>query len=597
MAYNSSRQARRRRKRMRRLLQAVIPVAVALILIGIIALVALNTGLFDEFGYSSKKADLYQYFMISDSEKDTAASVVRDGEVIGEKMTIKDGRLYIPYETVRDKYNENFYWEDFSKRLLYTTGEGVYAAKCDEDHYSLGDNGIQAGYTICYMNGEVLMLCMDYVRIFTNMEYELYGGVKDEPYRVTIKTEWGTEKVCDVTEDDVAIRTAADKEGDILKEVRKGSAVRMLEEEDDKWVKVMSEDLITGYMEKKHLSDPYDRQETPVTDALPINVTPVADYSQPLVLAWHNVTGDSSMSSLKDNEKYLAYINTISPTWFSIADNEGTIESIADQAYVETCHAKGIKVWGLMTNVNYPEVSMKAVLSDPAIRSYMTEQLLGYASQYSLDGINIDLESIPTEDGPAYVQFVREFCLKAHERGLVVSVDNYVPKEYNIHYDRQEQGIFADYVIIMGYDEHTAASEEAGSVASIDFVLEGIEKTLEDVPKEKVINALPFYTRHWTVDENGSVTDVKSLPMSKGSETVSSAGAAAEWDAGTGQNYAEWTSGGSINKIWLEDGRSIQAKLEVMKSHEVGGVAVWQLAFGTEEAFTLIDEYYRPRTE
>lgn len=597
MAYNSSRQARRRRKRIRKLLQAVIPVAVALLLIGIIALVAMNTGLFDEFGYSSKKADLYQFFMISESEKDSAAAVVRDGVVTGEKILIKDGRLYIPYDTVIEKYNEEFYWEESSQRLLFTNGEGVYAASCNEDHYLLGDSGIQAGYTICYKEGDVLMVCLDYVRVFTNFEYELYGGIKDEPYRVRIKTEWGTDKVCDITDDDVAIRTQADKNGAVLKELRKGSTVELINDEDDKWMQVMSEDLITGYVEKKHLTDPYDRPETPVNDVAPISITPVADYSSPVVLAWHNVTGDSSTSSLKDNEKFLSYINTISPTWFSLADNEGTIESIADSAYVETCHAKGVKVWGLVSNLNYPEVSLSSVLSDPQKRAFMTEQLLGYASQYSLDGINLDFESVSAEDGPAYVQFIREFCLKAHERGLVVSVDNYVPKEYTMHYNRKEQGVFADYVIIMGYDEHTSGSEEAGSVASIDFVLEGIEKTLDDVPKEKVVNALPFYVRHWTVDENGNILDVKSLPMAKGSETVSSAGASAEWDDATGQNYAEWTSNGSINKIWLEDARSIQSKLEVMKSHDIGGVAIWQLAFGTEEAFTLVDEFYRPRTE
>ena len=251
-------------------------------------------------------------------------------------------------------------------------------------------------------------------------------------------------------------------------------------------------------------------------------------------------------------------------------------------------------MWGLVSNLTYPEVSTGAVLADPQKRAYVTEQLLGYASQFSLDGINIDFESIAAEDGPSFIQFVREFTLKAHEKGLVVSVDNYVPKEYTAHYNRMEQGVFADYVIIMGYDEHTSGSEEAGSVASLDFVLEGIENTLQDVPKEKVINAVPFYVRYWTVDANENIVDMQTLPMAKGAETVSAAGATANWDDATGQNYAEWTDGNNIRKIWLEDVRSLQAKLEVMKAHDLGGVAAWQLAFGTDEAFTVINEYYSP---
>ena len=594
MSYNSSRHARRRRKRIRRILQAVIPVAVAVLLIGIIALVAMNTGLFDDWGYSSKKADLYQYFK---STSDDTASVVVNGEVTDDKIKVRNGKLYIPYETVLEKYNENFYNEDKSGRLLYTTGDGVYAAVYGEDHYSLDGNGIQTGYEICYKDGETLMVCLDYVRQFTNFEYRLYGGVKGEPYRVEVKTEWGKKTLANVTEDDVAIRTQADKEGEILKELRKGSTVTIISSETEKWMKVMSEDLITGYMEKKHLSDAFEQDEVPVNDVPPITITPVADYSQPVVLAWHNVTNDTSAASLKDYEKYLSYVNIISPTWFAVSDNDGTIESIASSAYVETCHAKGVKVWGLFSNLTYPEVSTTEVLSDPEKRAYMIEQLLSYAGQYNLDGINLDFESIAAEDGPAYVQFIREFTLKAHARNLVVSVDNYVPKEYTMHYDREEQGVFADYVIIMGYDEHTSGSEVPGSVASLDFVTEGIERTLEEVPKEKVINALPFYVRLWIVDENDNIIDVQSVPMAKGSEAVSSAGATPEWDDMTGQNYAEWKKDGNINKIWLEDVTSLQKKLESMKSHDVGGVAVWQLAFGTEEAFTLVDEFYRPHAE
>ena len=590
MSYNSSRTARRRRKRRKRILQAVIPIAVAMILIGVILLVAKSTGLFDDWGYSSKKADLNRYFKVTSAD---TASVVENCEVTDDKITVRNGKLYVPYDTVREKYNEDFYWEEASGKLLYTTGDGVYSAVPGETHYTLEGNGIQAGYETCYVDGETVMVCLDYVRVFTNFEYRLFGG-SNEPYRVLIKTQWDKEVVADVTEDDVAIRTAADKEGDILKELRKGSTVTIVDSENEKWMKVMSDDLITGYIETKHLGDKYDRPETPVTDVAPVTVTQVADYSKPVVLAWHNVTNEDSTAYLKDYEKYLQYINTISPTWFALSDNEGSVESIASSSYVETCHSKGIKVWGLVSNLTHPDVSVTEVLSDPDKRAYVIDQLLGYASQYNLDGINVDFESIPAEAGQAYTQFIRELCLKGHAKNLVISVDNYVPKEYTMHYNREEQGVFADYVIIMGYDEHTSGSEEAGSVASLDFVMEGIEKTLEEVPKEKVVNALPFYVRYWSVDDNGNVLDIQTLPMTKGNETVAAAGAVAEWDDATGQNYAEWSANGATNKIWLEDAKSLQAKLDVMAAHNIGGAAVWQLAFGTEEAFALIDGYYQP---
>lgn len=593
MSYNSSREARRRRKRRRKILQAVIPVAVAMLLIGVILLIAQTTGLFDEWGYSDKAADLHEYFK---STSDDTASLIENCEVTDDKITVKDGRLYVPYETVVEKYNDNFYLEASNGNLLYTTGDGVYTAVPGETYYTLEGTGIQAGYPVCYTEGDTLMVCLDYVRVFTNFEYQLFGGGK-EPYRAEIKTEWGSKVVADVSKDNVAIRTEPDKNAEVLKELRKGNTVEIVGSENEKWIKVMSSDLVTGFIELKHLGEKYDKAETPVTNVAPITVKQVADYSSPVVLAWHNVTGDSSTASLKDNERFLKYINTISPTWFALSDNEGTVESIGSASYVETCHAKGLKVWGLVSNLTYPEVSTYAVMSDPAKRAYVTEQLLTYAAQLKLDGINIDFESLSTEDGPPFIQFVREFCLAAHKKGLVVSVDNYVPKEYTMHYDREEQGIFADYVIIMGYDEHTSGSEEAGSVASIDFVLEGIENTLQDVPKEKLINGVPFYSRYWTVDENGTIVDMQTLPMSKAAETVASAGATAQWDDATGQNYAEWSVSGGKAMIWLEDEKSLQGKLEVMKAHDLAGVAVWQLAFGTDEAFMIIDDFYRPAAE
>ncbi len=605
MGYNASREARRRRRRRKRILQTVLPILIPIVLMLVILVCVLNIDscrnafigdLFEDLMYSSEKADLNEYFKTTPEDMNTSATVIEECEVTDEKITVKDGRLYLPYETVIEKYNPNFYWEKSSEKLLYTTGDGVYTATPGETFYTLDGTGIQAGYQTCYKEGDIVMVSLDFVRVFTNMEIRLFGGGK-EPYRTLIRTSWENEVVADVTKDDVAIRTEPDKDGKIMKQLRKGSTVIIVASEGEKWMRVMSEDLITGYIETKHLGDKYDRPQTPVTNVAPIQVNMVADYSEPVILAWHNVVGDGSAASLKDNEKFLKYINTISPTWFALSDNEGTIASIASTAYVETCHSKGIKVWGLVSNLTYPEVSTSTVLNDPEKRQFMTEQLLAYASQFKLDGINLDFESIAGEDGPAYVQFIREFSLKAHEKNLVVSVDNYVPKEYTSHYNRKEQGTFADYVVIMGYDEHTSASDEAGSVASLGFVQEGIENTLAEVPKEKVINGLPFYTRYWTVDANENIIDMQTLPMTKAAETVSASGVTPEWDEETCQDYAEWANGANKNKIWIENVASLRAKLEVMKAHDIGGAAVWQLAFGTEEAFAVIDEYYRPSAD
>ena len=76
------------------------------------------------------------------------------------------------------------------------------------------------------------------------------------------------------------------------------------------------------------------------------------------------------------------------------------------------------------------------------------------AETYGFDGYNLDFESLKESAGPHSVQFIREMSAACRNNGLILSVDNYVPAPYNRFYDRTEQGIVADYVIVMGYDEH-----------------------------------------------------------------------------------------------------------------------------------------------
>lgn len=141
----------------------------------------------------------------------------------------------------------------------------------------------------------------------------------------------------------------------------------------------------------------------------------------------------------------------------------------------------------------------------------------------------------------------------------------------------------------MGYDEHWHGSADPGSVASIDYVSNGIDKTLEEVPAAKVINALPFYTIQWKTD-GSEVTD-SYITMRNTAEFIQRVGVTPVWDEATCQNYMEWTEGTVLNQVWLEDAQSISVKLNVMRAKEIGGVAVWRLGYGTPEVWELLNAY------
>ena len=333
------------------------------------------------------------------------------------------------------------------------------------------------------------------------------------------------------------------------------------------------------------------RSETPIA---------VTDYEEPeytsvtrdykINLGWHVVASVAGNDTLDEVTAQAKGLNVISPTWFMLSDNEGNFTSFASKDYVDRAHNKGLEVWGLVENIAYKDsIDMYEILSSTTKRAKLIDGLMDMVFTYGLDGINVDFEQISTDCGEHYIQFIRELSIPCRANGIVLSVDNYVPRGYNDHYDRQEQGVVADYVIIMGYDEHYAGSPEAGSVASIDFVEEGIARTVEQVPSNKVINAVPFYTRIWET-KDGTLSS-QAVGMDMAEEYVRAHSIQTEWSEETCQNYGEYTDGGSLYQVWLEDERSIEVKLNIMDKYAIGGVASWRLGYEKAEIWDVIGAY------
>ena len=125
--------------------------------------------------------------------------------------------------------------------------------------------------------------------------------------------------------------------------------------------------------------------------------------------------------------------------------------------------------------IDSPEETYQ-LLSSSLARKTLIDNLMMQVQQYNIDGINVDFEKVSEECGEHFIEFIRELSIECRRNQKVLSVDNYVPMGFNSHYELEEQGKVADYVIIMGYDEHYAGSWESGSVASIDYVENGIRQ-------------------------------------------------------------------------------------------------------------------------
>lgn len=433
------------------------------------------------------------------------------------------------------------------------------------------------------------------------MEYEVY----DNPDRAVITSEWGKIQTAEIKRD-TQVRYQGGVKSPILTEISKGSKVVVLDDEND-WMKVGTEDGFVGYVKTNALRDAATETTSREFEE-PVYTNISKDYT--INMAWHNVSNSDANSYILETIAGTKGLTTIAPTWFSLSDTEGNVSSLADSDYVNYAHQSNLEVWAVLRDFHgeinsYDETY--EVLSYTSKRTKVINQVIAEAIETGIDGINLDFELISTECGQHYIQFVRELSVKCRQNGLVLSVDNYVPQPYNEHYDIEEQGAVADYVVIMGYDEHTEGSYEAGSVASIGYLKNGITDALESVPAEKLIAGVPFFTRLWfetpkteeeLADEAG--TEAASYPdkvtstaysIDEAAQVVKNAGAEAQWDKETMQNYAEWDADGGTYKIWLEDEQSLEEKLKVIKSNNLAGVAEWSLGMEDSGVWDLILQY------
>lgn len=558
----------------------VVPILIAIALIIIIGGLSFGSKIIEKYSYSKERADLNAYYHISDSED---AAIVLQNEIVEERARVIDGTWYLDLDTVHKYLNDRFYMDRNEDLLLYTLPEDIVKVVIGNSVKETEDGSEDLGYTIARYEGEKLYVAVDYVKQYTNFGYEVFT----DPNRVQIDTQWEEMQVASIKKN-TKVREKGGVKSPILTDVAKGDKVTVLEQMET-WTKVKTADSVIGYVENKRLNNIRSELPIPVTDYTEPEYTSLTrDYK--INLGWHVVAGTAGNDTLQSVTANTKGLNVISPTWFKLSDNEGNFTSFASADYVEKAHGMGLEVWALVENIEYKDsIDMYQILSSTTTRRKLIDGLVTEVQQYGIDGINVDFEQISMDCGEHYIEFIRELSVSCRKNGIVLSVDNYVPTGYTDHYDRREQGIVADYVIIMGYDEHYAGSPEAGSVASINYVENGIADTVSQVPANKVINAIPFYTRIW--ETTGSSISSQAVGMEVAEEYVAAHNIDVEWNEETCQNYGEYTSGDTLYQVWLEDEESIRVKLNIMEKYGIGGVAAWRLGFEKPEIWDEIETY------
>lgn len=563
----------------RRTKQAIISTSIAFVIIIIILIVAF----IKKITPSDQVMKLTDYYSVADEE----VLVVLQDRIYEQRGILKDGVVYLDYETVVEYFNKRFYWDANENILSYTTPDEVIKAEVGSQDYYENKNKSKMDYTIVKTEGDKVYIAIEFVKQYSDIEYEYYKT----PNRIVIQYNWGDYLFATVKKP-TQVRVEPNIKSDILVEVKQDDKLAYIDTNEvvgGGFSKVMTADGVIGYVKNKYMNE--SDYETIKSDYKAPEYSHITKEGT-INLVWHQVTNMDANDNLLGLLENTKGVTTISPTWFAIDNNEGTITSLADETYVERAHAQGIEVWALVNDFN-TEVSMYELLSYTSRREKLINELIATSIKYNLDGINIDFENITLETGKHFIQFIRELSVKCRNNDIVLSIDNYVPTEYSAYYDREEQGVVADYVIIMAYDEHHGGSDVSGSVSSIGFVTDAIQNTIKLIPEEKVIIGIPFYTRLWKeVNEDGNVVvSSEAYSMTNAANLLKDNGVEPVWDEETGQYYGEYFVDGDTYKIWLEEEKSIEVKMKQIDQAGVAGIASWKLGLENESVWDVIIKY------
>lgn len=554
--------------------------------VGAVIVLALVIFLVQRYTPSKERMALTDYFVLTEEDQ---AAVIVDGTYYEDEADTpvhgiyQDGHPYLEISFLKEYLDDGYVYDGTENILRYITSSHVISVSPGSSTYMVDRSREQADHNIMIARDGAVYLSLDFMKQYTDLTY----SIAEEPCRLIIEKA-GYEKTTAALKRDTELRRHGGVKSPILKDGKEGDVVSVLDDYGS-WSLVLTQDGVLGCVQNSRLGS---RQQVVTEATLPKEEFSHILLDTDVVLGWHQVTSASANSGIADVLSRASGMNVISPTWFYLDDNQGGIADLGSRSYVDYCHQQGVQVWGLVSNLENDEVDTTSVLNTTSSRDALVNNLIAAAITYNLDGINVDIEQLSGAAADGYLAFVKELSLKCEKNDLILSVDNYAPSASSMIYNRDVQADFADYVIIMAYDEHYSGGDEAGSVASIGFVEDAVKATLEEVPKEQVIMGMPLYSRVWYYD--GTTLKSSAMGVAATANYIVDHNMTMTWDEKLGQNYGEYTQDGVTYQLWQEDAFSIEEKLKVLTEHDLAGGAFWKLGFDDASIWSVTAKYLNP---
>lgn len=500
-------------------------------------------------------------------------------------VIVENGVVYVSTKDIANFFDDHIFYDNKYDQIITTSETKVATLKLNENKAKV--------------NGSTVDLVASAKKIGEQF-YLPFSEISESVYNVETTYIKDTNTVVLVSLDRELTYANSSKKNSVksnptmfsktVDKIEKGDNVTVIPSkngDENGWTKVTTENGKIGYVKTTTLAN---------TKKIRDNLEMGTQIQGNVSLVWEYF---SKYAKAPQRTEKIDGVNVVAPTFFSLADSEkGAIVANVGQAgqnYINWAHSNGYRVWPWVANeaTNKADKDLTSeILNDYKLREKLINSIVSAVEMYNLDGINLDFENMYESDKDAYSRLVIELAPRLKELGKVLSVDVTAPDgspDWSLCFNRNVIGDVADYVIFMAYDQHNQSSTEAGTVAGCDWVEANINKFLgqEGVKPEKIILAMPFYTRVWNVTDGGlssSAVDMKSQ------STLIPGDAKITWDDSLKQNLAEYEKNGRTYKVWMEDAKSLKCKLDLVKKYSLAGGAFWRKDQETSDVWKVINE-------
>ena len=492
---------------------------------------------------------------------------------------IQDDEIYISKQDLGNFFDKYIYEDTQNNQIITTYDTKIAAISLDENKISI--NGVsKKTYAQTIKKDDTIYLPIKELEDVYGIEISYIENSKV----ITIDSTSKEQKKAIVTKN-LPVKSTKKFIAKTVDKIKKGSYVVVISE-DKGYTKIRTENGKLGYIKSKYLANEVTvRENMEETKQIEGKVNLVWDYYSTVAKA-PDRTGTT-----------IDGINVVSPAFFHLNKNGELEENVgeAGKKYIEWAHNNGYKVWPMVQNAGNGMINVTSdIMNDYNKRQELINEIVVACVRYKLDGINIDFENMKQEDKDMYSRFIIELTPRLKDMGLVVSVDVTAPdgsETWSLCFDRNVIGDVADYIVFMAYDQYGTSSNKSGTTAGYDWVNISLNKFLktEEIKSDKIILAIPLYTRLWTEDSSGKVVKQTTVSLKNIDKTIPN-GVEKQWDDNLKQYYVEYQDGSYTKKMWIEDEKSLKEKISLIKNNNLAGVASWEKGMETDNFWTFLKE-------